>query len=1089
MTARAAARNATHGAAAYLRFPHLHGELLTFVAEDDVWIAPLDGGRAWRLSADRAPAANPRFSPDGNRIAWTSRRDGVPEVHAAEIETGAGGRLTYWGSATTRTCTWTPGGDVVAASAAGEPSSRRSWAHAVPPGGGPASRLPYGPVGDVGYGPQGQLLVTTPVIREPAWWKRYRGGTVARLWFDADGGGSFERRAADIDGQLASPMWVAGRIAFLSDHEGWGNVYSIAPDGSDLRRHSDHGAGPEDAYYARHASTDGERIVYQCGGRLWLLDGLDAAAQPRPLPVRLAGPRAARAPQPVRAADHLGDVAPDTTGRASAVEVHGTVHWLPHRDGPARALADTPGTRTRLPRPLGDTGQVAWISDAEGDDAVEIGDGVELGGQGGVRRLASGRIGRVLDLVASPDGRLLALCTHDGRLLLLAAGTGELREVANSPYGEPRDPSFSPDSAWLAWSAPGPAPLRRIRLAHLDDLAAHDVTQLRFVDTGPVFTRDGAHLAFLSERSFDPVYEAHSFDLAFPAGSRPQLVPLTARTGVPFGPRPGGRPVEPDRPVADAVSTDVELHGLDQRVVPLPVPEGRYGALRPVTGGLVWLRRPGGGVLGDGRARPDDDPPRPVLERFDLDRGRCDVLADSADAVEVSGDGNRLVVRDGAELHVLPADKAAEIPAEDRVDVDLDRIRVSTRPGEQWRQMYDETGRLMRDHFWRADLAEVDWDGVLARYRPLVDAIATHDDLTDLLWEVNGELGTSHAYARPAEGGPDPALRQGLLGADLAPDVEGTWRVVRVLPGESSDPRARSPLAAPGVDIRAGAALLAVGGRPVEPLTGPAPLLAGTAGKPVELTVADGDSRRQVVVVPLSDEERLRYQDEVARRRAEVLTGSGGRVGYLHLPDMMAVGWAQLHRDLRVETDREALIVDVRENRGGHTSPLVSAKLAQRVLGWAQVRHRTARRYPAEAVRGPVVAVADEFSGSDGDIITAMVQAMGIGPVVGVRTWGGVIGIDSRYQLVDGTVVTQPRYAHWFSGFGWGIENHGVAPDVEVPTAPQDWAAGRDPQLDTAVRLALQALADRPAATPPDPGEAPSRRIPVLPPRTGQIHP
>jgi tricorn protease len=382
-------------------------------------------------------------------------------------------------------------------------------------------------------------------------------------------------------------------------------------------------------------------------------------------------------------------------------------------------------------------------------------------------------------------------------------------------------------------------------------------------------------------------------------------------------------------------------------------------------------------------------------------------------------------------------------------------------------------------------MAGVDWAGELARYRPLVEAVGSHDDLVDLLWEVQGELGTSHAYVGGRWAG-DWSGRPGLLGADLERDDEGRWRIARVLPGETSDPRARSPLSGPGVDVRAGDLLLEVGGQAVDPELGPAPLLVGTAERQVELTVQaggpDGEIRR-VVVSPLSDDEQLRYQDWVAGRRAFVADLAEGRLGYLHVPDMVANGWAQLHRDLGRQIAREGLIVDVRGNRGGHLSQLVLEKLARKIIGWDVVRHGQPESYPRDAPRGPVVVVANEFSGSDGDIVTAAIRRTGIGPVVGTRTWGGVIGIDSRYSLVDGTYVTQPRYAFWFDDVGWGVENYGVDPDVEVVVAPQDWAAGRDPQLERAVQLALAALDERPAASPPDPATRPSRARAPLPAR------
>lgn len=321
----------------------------------------------------------------------------------------------------------------------------------------------------------------------------------------------------------------------------------------------------------------------------------------------------------------------------------------------------------------------------------------------------------------------------------------------------------------------------------------------------------------------------------------------------------------------------------------------------------------------------------------------------------------------------------------------------------------------------------------------------------------------------PPGGRHDDTSRQGLLGADISRTDDGHWRIDRILPSETSDPAARSPLAAPGVAVRAGDAILAVDGQETDPLTGPGPLLTGSAGKPVELTVepADGGNLRHVVVVPTADEEALRYHAWVADRRAYVHERSGGRLGYLHVPDMVGSGWAQLHRDLRVEVAREGLVVDVRENRGGHTSQLVVEKLARRIVGWDLPRGMQPYSYPGDAPRGPVVAVANEFSGSDGDIVNAAIKALRIGPVVGTRTWGGVVGIDSRYRLVDGTLVTQPKYAFWLEGYGWGVENHGVDPDVEVVMAPQDHASGRDPQLDAAIRIALEGLAESPAKTAP----------------------
>jgi len=1119
----------------YLRFPHLHDDLLTFVAEDDVWLAPADGGRAWRLTFDGGQASHPRFAPDGAVIAWTSWRDGnIPEVYTAETDGGPAARRTYWGDARTRVTGWTRAGEVLAVSAVGQPSSQRTMAYAVPLA-EPYRRLPFGQVNDLALTEQATALLTAQ-RGEAAHWKRYRGGNGGRLWLATEDDPLFTRVLSQLNGQLAAPMLIGGRLAFTSDHEGTANLYSVRLDGGDLRRHTDH-----DGFYLRNPATDGSRVVYHVAGEIWRLDSLDA--EPRRLDIRLSAPPAARSPRVITAADHLGDLDCDETGQASVVEVRGTVHWLTHADGPARALSVDAGSRARLPRVLGSTGQVAWVTDAGGGDAIVV-TAIEPESAAPVRVITSVDLGNVLRLEASPDGARLAAAAHDGRLLLIDVASGEVSELAAGDDGDIEDLSWSPDSAWLAWAQPGPQPLARIRLARVADGFTVDVTDGRFVDSDPVFTVDGLYLAFLSRRTFDPIYDVHSFDLSFPFGARPYLVPLAAHTLSPFGPLPGGRPAGGDngKDQSERVRLTVDADGIASRVVAVPVDESRYYYLAAAKGGLLWLRYPLSGVLGEGGADPDDARRRPALERFDLRKREASVLTSEVSWFAVSGDGSRLVIGDHSDVRVVPADRKADNgSSDDVVSVDLTRARFQADPAALWRHAYAEFGRLLRRDFWSPDMSGVDWDGALEEYRFLLDRVRTSAEFADLLLEVAGELGTSHAYVYPtATFAARSALRgqpAAVLGADVARAPDGRWLVERVLPGESSDPRARSPFAAPGVAVRAGDELLAVDGRPLDPVHGPWPALAGTQGKPVELTIKPADpalvprppapdadeddddtedstaaaetpaatpapavtpapaatpasaatelpETRRVVIVPLSDDRRLRYQDWVASRRALVRTRSDGRVGYLHVPDMMGEGWAHLHRDLRAEMGREALIIDVRGNRGGHTSQLIVEKLARRIVGWKIPRHLRPYSYPQEARRGPLVALADEFSGSDGDIVTAAIKSLGLGPVIGARTWGGVVGIDGGgHGLVDGTRVTIPRYASWFTEFGWSVENYGVDPDTEVLITPDDWAVGHDPQLEVGVDRALALLAESPHPALPDPSTGPVKRRPPLPPR------
>jgi tricorn protease len=1079
----------------YLRLPHLHDDLVCFVAEDDLWLAPLDApGRAWRLTVDRTKAGHPRFSPDGRHLAWTSWRTLVPEVHVVPVDGGPGRQVSHWGSADTRVCGWTPDGEILAVASHGEPFSYFTWAYKVSPGGDPGRKLPWGPVADIQVadvdGERKSLLLTGTPPHEPASWKRYRGGATGRLWLHG------ERLLEGLGGHLHSPMFVGGRIAFLSDHEGVGNLYSCAYDGSGLRRHTDH-----DAFYARHAASDGTRVVYQCGGDLWLVDDLSPDSGPRRLDVRLSGPRAGRRPYQVAASRHVDGLSVDETGRASAVVVRGSLYWLTHRDGPARTLTDTPGVRVRMPEMLGGSGRVAYVTDAEGEDAIEIASLPRASGDRAPRRLAPGALGRVRELVSDPEGERLAVASHDGRLLLADVtedSGGEVTELIRSANGPVRDLAFSPDGAWLTWSHPGIGrTLRQIKMARLAGTAEADrlivdVTNGRFEDENPVFTRDGRYLAFLSWRGFDPVYDVHTGDLSFPLGCRPYLVPLSSATPSPFAVNPEGRPAAGGLdPVEDDDNGDngaviVEVEGLESRVTPFPVAASKYSALHPVAGGgLVWLRWPISGALGETFANPDDTSGRPTLEHFGVTKARKSELAQHLDWFAVSGDGSRLVIVDEGELRAVPANEPGD--SDSTVWIDARRILHTVDPAAEWRQAYEEAGRLIRAYFWDPGMCGIDWHGVLDQYRPLVERVASPDEFADLLREVLGELGTSHAYvtaARRNEGPPHYQRRQGLLGANLV-RREGGWAVKRILLGDSSDSKARSPLA--GTGIREGAVLTHVDGRPVDPDAGPYPLLAGAGGTTVDLTfdpAEGGGPPRRVAVVPLVDERPLRYQDWVAKRRAVVRELSGGRCGYLHIPDMGGSGWAQFNRDLRMEVSRPALIVDVRGNAGGHISELVIETLSRTILGWDLTRDAQPVSYTSNAPRGPVVALADEATSSDGDMITAAFKLLKLGPVVGQRTWGGVVGMTGRHELGDGTVITVPMNAAWFDAYGWSVENQGVTPDIDVLRTPLDWAEGRHAQLTDAVELALGLLETDPPATPPTYSDVPDRSRPKLPPRT-----
>ena len=992
----------------YLRYPHLARDLITFTAEDDVWLASLSeaaggrGARAWRLTADRAPLLHPRLNPSATHVAWTSTRDGTRSLHrgapreAYAVPTGGDPvtRLTYWGDQFATVRGWVSDDEVLVLSRAGQHVSMQTWAFAVPLG-GPARRLNYGPAGDVTVR-DGAVLVGSALelhVCDPAQWKRYRGGTAGKIWYSPDGS-QYTRILAGVGPHLVNPMFVGPRVVFLSDHEGTGALYSALPDGSDLRRHTDLGQ-----YYARHATTDGQRVVYQRAGEIWLLDSLDA--EPVRLGIRLSGERSGRAAYPVSGKSQLGSFTLDSAGQVLGAEVRGTVHWLPGRDGAARALLAEPGVRGRLPVVVPGADAIACVSDNGGEDGLDV---IPADGSA-ARRIGHGELGRILELAVAPDGRTAAVACADGRVLTVALdGEPVITEIARNANEAITGLAFSPGSALLAWSQPWLTERggSQIRLARLADGTVTDVTPPRFDDTSPAFTLDGKYLAFLSNRTFDPVYDPHQLDLAFLPGVRPYLVTLLATTPSPFGPEPNGTGTEP-------APAGLDVDGLAERIVPFPVAAGSYDRLRAVTGGVVWLEQPLAGQLGEAVIGADEEHPTRLI-RYDLSQRRRSVEVEALDDYVVSGDGTQLAYRAGGSLEIKPIGQ----PDAEAVSVDLDQIEVTVEPPAEWRQMYHETWRLMRDNFWRSDMGGVDWAAARDRYRPLLDRIGSADDLRDLLWELQGEMRTSHTGIRAPGAGGDPALAQGLLGADVEPAEDGTWRISRILPGESSVIGARSPLAAPGVAAAPGDLILAVDGRAVDPGLGPNPLLVGKAGQPVELTLRRGGTGRRAVVVPLASEHAVRYYDLVVRQRSAVRDASGGRLGYLRISGMNPAGWADFHRDLHTEFERDGLIVDLREAQGGDASGLVAERLGRRIIGWYLSRHEGPSSYPFETPRGPIVAMTDGYAMSGGDIVIQALKFYGI-TVVGTRTWGGVIGCYFN-ALVDGTLVTQPASALWFPG-------------------------------------------------------------------------
>ena len=1161
----------------YYRFPTIQDDTIVFVSEDDLWRVPAAGGVARRLTSNLGEATYPMLSPDGSLLAFVGREEGMPEVYVMPGDGGPFRRLTYM-SSDCRVLGWDAAGEHIYFTSAYGGANRGEYLLyriSVETPNGEAELLPYGPARTIAFGPDGQVVLGRNT-GDPARWKRYRGGTAGQLWIDRNGDGNFQRILEDLKGDIASPMWITqgvddpdGRIFFISDHEGIGNLYSIRPDGSDLRRHTDH----ED-YYVRNPSSDGRRIVYHAGADLYVYDV--AEDQERLVEVIYRSPRVQRNRKFVSPGRFLDSASLNPKGSALAITTRGKAFSFYNHEGPVLQHGRRDGVRYRLIDWLNDGKRLVMVSDEPGEEILEI-HSREPGVEPVKLEVA---FGRAVDLKVSPTEDKVALSNHRHELMVIDLASGEVTPVERSPYRRIAGFDWSPDGRWLVYGFSASHQTTELRLFRLPQPDAedeslrqgsiHTITKPVLHDVWPVFDPTGRFIYFISYREFNPVYDSLHFDLGFPRGSRPYLVTLQADEPNPFVPRAEDEEKSPEKENGDeddknggengedgsengdedgdeygeeqpedeggeedsapggslreAQAEDAEpsksgqakgngsgepgkekppkpvridLEGIQQRVLPFPVAEGRYIRIGAVPGKAIFLQFPIRGSLTDDWT---DEEPGGLLRMYNFKEYRSETLAEEVNWFELSRNRKKLLYGSGHSLRVIPAgEKPPTSGPPRRVGwIQLGRVKVSVDPQSEWEQMFREAWRLQRDQFWTEDMSEVDWQMVYERYFPLIRRVSSRSEFSDLMWEMQGELGTSHAYEFGGDYRPRPSYRQGFLGAAIRWDeAAGGYRVESLILGDPWDAKAHSPLAAPGVNVRPGDLILGVNGQPVSRDVSPGQLLVNLADEEVLLTIRPGQAEaaqqeaegaeeaplRTVTAHTLATEAQARYRAWVEGNRRHVHQATEGRVGYVHIPDMGPRGYAEFHRGYLAEVERDALIVDVRYNGGGHVSALILEKLARRRLGYDVTRWGGATPYPTESVGGPLVAITNEYAGSDGDIFSHSFKLMKLGPLIGKRTWGGVIGIWPRHALVDGTITTQPEFSFWFEDVGWNVENYGTEPDIEVDITPQDYREGRDPQLERAIQEILRLLEEKPPLPIPDVSQRPSRRLPKLPPR------
>ena len=1058
----------------YAQFPAIHQDRIVFVAEDDLWLISSEGGRAERLTAGVGRASYPRFSHDGQLLAFTGREEGPGEVYVMPALGGTAQRLTFQADSQCRILGWTPANDAILyTSSAGQFTYGYQVIYTISPQGGLPQKLPFGMANAISYGPNGGIVLGRN-IDEPAHWKRYRGGSVGHLWCDAEGKGTFQRLLR-LQGNLADPCWIGERIYFLSDHEGVGNLYSCTPQGEDLHRHTN-----QSDFYARHLSTDGRRLVFQAGAELYLFD--PATNETSYLDVQLPSQRTQLNRKFVSASVYLDTVALHPEGHSVALTTRGKAFSMGNWEGAVIQHGERDGVRYRFLEWLNDGKRLVAISDAIGREALIVFDPTEQEPQ----TLTEIEFGRAVELCVSPTDDVVALTNHRNELIIADLVNKSATVLDRSNHERIRDLAWSPDGRWIAYSFALTTHQRAIKLGNLENNETHFATDPVLEDVSPAFDPDGKYLYFLGYRIFSPVADNLQFDMGFPRGVMPYVITLQRDVRSPFileskllerkkkvednEEQSGNQQEETEHPP----KLVIDLEGITSRVIPFPVTEGRYNTILGIKGKVLFLTFP---VPGDVASSGG------WLECYDLETLRLERSFENVSSINLSRDYKTLMYRTRNRLRIVKAgEKASKVenndhPSRESGWLNLHRVKVSVQPVAEWKQMFAEAWRLQREQFWTEDMSGIDWDAIYAQYAPLVERVGSRAELSDLIHELQGELGTSHAYESGGEYRHERYYSQGFLGVDWTYDAESQcYRIAHIVQGDPSSKGTTSPLTIPGLNIAVGDAVLAINGQRVQPASTPQELLVNHAGNEVHLTIESAETKevRVIAVTTLYEERTARYRDWVANNRRTVHELSQGRVGYIHIPDMQVRGFAEFHRSYLTEYDYPALIVDVRWNGGGRVSSLLLEKLARRRIGYKFPRWGQATPYPRESPRGPMVALTNEHAGSDGDIFCHSFKLMGLGPLIGKRTWGGVIGIAPQHRLVDGTRTTQPEYASWFKDVEWEVENYGTDPDIEVDIAPQDYIDGHDPQLARAITEVLR-LADEYPVLEPITGDRPRK--------------
>ena len=1055
-----------------LRFPDLHGDQVVFSYAGDLWIADTRGGAARQLTSHPGLELFAKFSPDGEHIAFTGQYDGGEQVYVIPTSGGEPLRLTWYPSEGPlparwgydhQVYGWTPDGSAVLFRSVREGFGLTdSRLYTVKLEGGLPEALPMVISGAGALSPDGKRAVFSPLFRDFRTWKRYQGGWAQDLYlFELDGSGS-----QNITNHIRTdrdPMWMGNNIYFVSDRDDYLNIYRYDIDSGDTHQLTRH-----QGLDVRWASDDGShRIVYELDGALRILDVGNGADTP--IDVTVPADSGINLGELVKVADHIEGFDLSPNGKRVLVAARGEVFSVPVEHGVARNLTASTGAHEReiAWSPKGD--KVAWISDASGEEELVIRDHL---GQSAPVQLTRKSDLRLYHPVWAPDGSMLAYGDAEARIWVIDQNGKNKRLVGDDGGFAQHDYSWSPDARWLAYSIEDTNGYRSLHIWDSESGTSRRITGELFSQYNPVFSASGEQLYFLSDRMFTPQLGMIEWNYVANRNTGVYALMLTADATNPFAPRnteglaEKDKDDEKDKKDADeTVTVRIDFNGLAERVARAPVEFDNYSSLSAHTDHLLMVRS---GAFFYGR----DSYAKPTLIAYSFEDRETFEIASDVDGYAAAADSDYVVVSQSDKLNrfeIKEGEQEAKKVAVD--DLSAERIR-----SVEYEQIFDEVWRRFRDHFYVRNMHGYDWEALRERYRPLVAHVAHRADLNYLIGEMIAELSVGHAYIAGGDMGAPERSADALLGATFELDRDaGLYRIDLIYPGQNEEDKYRSPLTEPGIKVSEGNYVFAINGRPLAADINPYSLLKGAGGKLIELTVADdasGKNRRTVIVKPISSENDLIYLQWVQHNRDYVTQQTGGKIGYLHVPDMGPSGIYEFIKWYYGQIRKQGMIIDVRGNGGGNVSQMLINRLDRGhvFMGYARGVDNVST-YPSTVFTGPLVALLNEDSASDGDIFPAAFKALELGPLIGKRSWGGVIGITGLGALIDGGTVYVPQFGHASAVGEWAIEGEGVSPDIEVDNPPEAVLRGEDPQLDRAIQEALQRLPAQPGILPPRPAD------------------